>query len=159
MERSGQTGTVTYKIIREDTFDGIPCFVIHRATSERYYTKDVLGFLARKRGGEVVVKRSAPQQPYAWPLRVGKKWRNVFTLQRVQKGSSTDVDRQVVVSKLEEVTVPAGKFKTFRIEVYRSHDGRLVSEWWYAPDVRSFVKNIRYLGRGREERLISYKID
>ena len=129
---------------------------------ESFYTKDVLGLFAYKRRGKVIVKRDAPFQPLTWPLKVGKKWKNVFTMERPQEESSTDFELEVVVAKLEEVTVPAGKFKAFKIEVYNSRSGKLGSEYWYSPKVKWFVKRISYVGRGsrpREERLKSYTVD
>lgn len=161
-ERPDSSGTLTRKIVREETFDGVPCFVIKSRKSELFYTKNVLGYLASKRRGKVNTKRSAPRQRLAWPLRVGRQWNNVYKLERVQEESSFDIDFRVVVAKLEEITVPAGKFKAFKIEVYRSFDGRLESEHWYSPKVKSFVKHIAYVGSGsrpREERLKSYTIN
>ncbi len=156
---TGSSGTITRRIIREDAFDGIPCFVIKYGRTEGFFTKDVLGFLASKRKGRVITKRDAPDQPLAWPLKVGKQWNNVYTREKPQEESSSNFDLQVVVAKLEEVTVPAGMFKAFKIEVYYSHTGNLSSEWWYSPEVEWFVKWIRYGSSPREERLKSYKID
>jgi len=153
---TGSSGTVTRKIIREDIFDGIPSFVLKVGKYEDFWTKDVLGFLARKRKGKVITKRDAPFQALAWPLKVGRQWNNVFTREKPQEESSSNADFRFVVTKLEEVTVPAGKFKAFKIESYSSHTGNLLSEWWYSPKVNWFVKWIRYGSSPREERLKSY---
>jgi len=161
-KRPGRSGIRTRRIIREDTFNGIPCFVMKAGRNEYFYTKDVLGYLGSKRRGKLRRQRDAPFQPFAWPLKVGRQWNNVYTFERVDEETSFDVDLRVVVSKLEEVTVPAGKFKTFKIEVYRSYDSELVSEWWYSPKVKWYVKWISYVGRGtrpREARLKSYTVD
>jgi len=159
-EKPDSSGTLTRRIVREDTFDGIPCFVMEVGAGETFITKDVLGYLGYKRGGKVRIKRDAPLQPLAWPLKVGKKWKNVFTGERPQEGFTWDLDTEVTVIRLEEVTVPAGKFKAFRIEIYRG--GNLRFEYWYSPKVKWFVKKISYIGRGsrpREERLKSYRVD
>ena len=156
---TGKSGTLTRRIIREDTFDGIPCFVMKVGRYEHFYTKDVLGFLGRKRKGKVIVKNSAPYQFFAWPLRVGRQWKNIFTREKPQEESSYDRDYRVVVSKLEEVTVPAGKFKAFKIEIYWSYSGALQSEWWYSPKVKWRVKWIRYGSSPREARRKSYTVD
>ena len=161
-ERPDSSGTLTRRILRTETFENVPCYVLKIRRSESFYTRDVLGLLATKTRGKVTVKRDAPFQPLAWPLYVGRSWKNVFTMERPQDESSSNFDNEVVVAKFEEVVVPAGKFKAFKIDVYRSFDGELMSEYWYSPQVKWFVKKISYKGRGsrpREERLISYSVD
>ena len=156
---TGTSGTITRKIIREEAFNGIPCFVFKVGRNEDFWTKDVLGILARKRGGKIITKRDAPFQAFAWPLKVGRQWRNVYTVEKPQKESSSDRDNRVVVTRLEEVTVPAGKFKTFKIEIYSSYSGELLSERWYSPKVKFYVKYINYGSSRRERELISFNVD
>lgn len=161
-KRPGRSGTLTREIIREDTFNGIPCFVMKAGRNEYYYTMDVLDYLASKRKGKIRTQKDALLQPLAWPLKVGRQWNNVYTTERVYEETSSDIDLRIVVSKLEEVTVPAGKFKTFKIEIYRTYDRELLYEYWYSPKVKWFVKRISYVGRGtrpREARLKSYTVD
>jgi len=161
-ERPGSSGTLTREIIREESFDGVPCFVLKGRRQEVFYTKDVLGLFATKRRGEVTRKRDVPFQVLAWPLKVGRQWNNIYTSYKPQEGASWNYDNKVVVTKLEEVTVPAGTFKAFKIDVYRSFDRELKYEYWYSPKVKWFVKKISYLGRGtrpREEKLKSYTIN
>ena len=157
--KTGKSGTLTRRIIREDTSDGIPCFVVRVGKSQYFYTKDVLGLLTTRRRGKDVRKRSAPFQPLAWPLRVGRQWNNVYTREIPQEESSSNRDYRFVVTKLEEVTVPAGKFRAFKIEGYYSFTGDIAYEFWYSPEVNWIVKSIRYGGSPREERLKSYKTD
>lgn len=156
---TGKSGTLTRRMIREETFNGIPCFVLKSGKSQLFYTKDVLGYLGRKRKGKVITKNTAPFQAFAWPLKVGRQWNNVYTREKPQDESSSDRDVRVVVAKLEEVTVPAGKFKAFKTERYSSYTGELLSEWWYSPKVKWYVKWIRYGSSPREERLKSYTVD
>ena len=161
-ERPDSSGTLTRKVIREEIFDGIPCFVVKIGALEVFYTKDVLGPVATKKKGNVIWKTNAPIQRVAWPLKVGRKWNAVFKYEKVQEESSTNYDFEVVVAKLEEVTVPAGKFKAFKTEVYFSYSGNLESEWWYSPKVKGYVKFIRHIGSGTrplEYRLKSYTVD
>jgi hypothetical protein len=52
--------------------------------------------------------------------------------------------------KIEQVTVPAGTFETFKVEVYT----------WYAPKAMRAVKEREYLSDGlREAELVSYKAE
>ncbi len=93
---TGKSGTLTRIIIREDTSDGIPCFVVRVGKSQYFYTQDVLGLLTTRRRGKDVRKRSAPFQPLAWPLKVGRQWNNVYTREIPQEESSSDRDYQFV---------------------------------------------------------------
>ncbi len=66
---------------------------------------------------------------------MGRQWKIETTFERPPEGSTFDVDSKVVVAKLEEVVVPAGKFKAFKIEVY-SRSQNLQYEYWYSPKVK-----------------------
>jgi len=66
----------------------------------------------------------------------------------------------VVVAALEEVRVPAGNFAAFRVETYDTQTGELISEQWYAPRARWFVKIRIYRDEGPlVQELISFKLD
>jgi len=58
-DQSGN-GTLAKEIIREESFAGVPSFVLKRGQSEDFYTKDVLGLLGTMSGGRITVKRSVP---------------------------------------------------------------------------------------------------
>ncbi len=159
-KRPDKSGTYTREVIREDTFEGTSCYVIKRGRREYYYTKDVLGYIARKSKGRVDRKRTPPMQLLSWPLEIGKEWENPYLLERPKEKTSVTVDRRLVVAKVEEVKVPAGTFKTFKIERYTSFSGKLFTEYWYSPKVKWFVKIRRYRRNGvRETELINYKVD
>ena len=111
-------------------------------------------------GGKVTLRRDAPYQPLSWPLEVGKEWKNSFTLEKLEEKSSQRYDNRIVVSKVEAVQVPAGTYEAFKIEVYGVYTGNLLSEYWYSPQVKWFVRTRAYEQNGvREEELLSYKID
>ncbi len=156
----GNSATLTREVIREDSFRDIPSYVIKVGANENFYTKDVLGFVATMSRGKVVVQRTSPYQPLAWPVEVGKEWRNSFTLENLELKSSQMFDNLMVIANIEAVKVPAGTFEAFRIEVYGFQNGLLTAEYWYSPEVKWFVKQRIYLSEGvREEELISYKMD
>jgi hypothetical protein len=159
-KRVGTSGTLTREVVREDTFAGVSSYVVRVGKNESFYTKDVLGLLATMSGGKVTLKRNAPYQPLSWPLEVGKEWKNSFTLERVEEKSSQTFNHRMVVAKVEEVKVPAGAYEAFKIEVYGDYSGNLLSEYWYSPQVKWFVRTRNYQQGGvREEELLSYKID
>jgi len=159
-KRPGRSGTYTSEIIREDLLEGIPAYVIKREKNEDYYAKDVLGMFARMSGGKLVFKRNNPRQNFLWPLEVGKEWRNAYLRENIQEKSSETFDYRMVVAQIEEVTVPAGTFEAFKVEVYIHRSGNLFAEYWYSPQVKWLVMEREHLRDGlREVELISFKAD
>jgi hypothetical protein len=159
-KQPGTSGILTREIIREDTFEGVLCYVIRIGKNQNFYPKDTLGLLATMSGGKLTFKRNAPLQRVSWPLEVGKEWKNSFTLESLEEKSSRTYDFRFVVSKIEEVTVPAGTFEAFKIENYGVYTGNLVAEYWYSPKVKWFIKERLYPEKGVLEReLISFKVD
>lgn len=159
-KRVSTNGTLTREIIREDTFAGVPCYVVRVGKNETFFTKDGLGLLGSMSGGKVIFSRDAPYQPLSWPLEVGKEWQNSFTLERIELKSSQTYYYRIVVAGLDQVNVPAGTYDTFKITVYDAYSNRLLNEYWYSPAVKWFVKSRTYEQDGvREEELLSYKVD
>ncbi len=156
--RPGTSGTITFEVVREDTFEGVPSYVVRAGKEEYFYTKDVLGVLAGISGGRLSFKRDAPHQFFSWPLAVGKEWRSAYLRENVLGKSSQKYDYRMVVANIEEVKVSAGTFEAFKIETYAAYSGNLSEERWYSPQVKYFVK-IRIYGQEgvREWELISYK--
>ena len=153
-------GTLAKEIIREESFAGVPSFVLKRGQSEDFYTKDVLGLLGTLSGGRITVKRSAPFQTLSWPLEVGKEWSNSYFVERLGEKSSESFELRAVVTKLERVIVAAGTFDAFKIEIYNARTGTLLNDYWYASEVKWFVKSRVYNREGvREEELHSFKVD
>ena len=74
-----------------------------------------------------------------WPLEVGKTYSFdiAFGGGQVAKWSGK-------VAALEDVEVPAGKFKAYRIEFERGGSFRSAASdtFWYAPDAKVFVKRV-----------------
>jgi len=155
----GRGGTSKREVVREDVLDGIPSYVMRVGRNDNFYTKDLLALQATSQRGKVVVKRNPPYQLLSWPLEVGKEWRNAFVLENVEQRLSQTLDYQIVLAHFEDVKVPAGNFSSFKIEVYSSQ-GSLLSEHWYSPEAKWFVKERVYLASGmQEEELISFKVD
>ena len=157
-EQPGRSGTRTYEMVREDTFEGVPCYVMKRGQRERFYTKNTLGEIARTRDGELESKRTPPYQLLSWPLEVGKKWRNAYLRERPQEESSRKFIYWFMVVKIEEVKVPAGMFEAFKIERYDNHTRNLREESWYSPKVKWWVRRRIYRRDGvLEYELLSFR--
>ena len=96
-------------------------------------------------------------QIFKWPLRIGEKWKSEYTFRDYSDYShgvyihTPRVD--VNVRSYEEVTVPAGTFKTLRIQTGEE-------TFWYAPSLGWVVKEqIRPYGKsGWLLELVDYRI-
>lgn len=78
-----------------------------------------------------------------FPVKVGNYWAEEYISGAV-KGRDIAMRAKYSVEAFEDVTVPAGTFKAYRIEVQRV-TGRLQESrgshtYWYAPSVKFFVK-------------------
>ena len=84
----------------------------------------------------------------AWPLEVGRKWSTDVDWTRAD-GASGNTRQDAVVAALEEVTVPAGTYKAYRIELdgwYRNSrggHGHQRDVFWYVPELHADVKHTR----------------
>jgi len=154
----GRRGALTKEVVGEDDFEGIPAYRVRVGQNENVYSKDILGLLATQSKGKGVTKTSAPYQLLSWPMEVKKEWRNSFTRENLEQGSSQTFDNLISVAGVEEVKTPAGTFPAFKIEVFAFHSGALLEEHWYSPEVAWFVKERIYLVNGvREEVLTGFR--
>lgn len=83
-----------------------------------------------------------PPLAYAWPLEVGKAWTSQHTMTVHAAKRQVPMTVSYRVEALEDVTVPAGTFKTFRV-VTTDNFGE-VQRVWTAP----------YLGLGTVKRIL-----
>jgi len=92
-------------------------------------------------------RRSGPHQAIRFPIAIGDTWRWGFSVPYGQNSTvilTWDLSAKFV--GWEDVTVPAGTFRSAKIEHighWRTSDGgedRLIIEYWYAPDVGRFIK-------------------
>jgi len=92
--------------------------------------------------GKKIIPTTESSLLYDFPLYVGKKWSKML------QGLLTDAIQQdylytFEVISLENVTVSAGTFKAFKIEVEQNRIGSgntAISHIWYSPDVKNLVK-------------------
>lgn len=161
-KRAGATEMVVRELIREDAFEGVPSYVMRVSKDEVFYAKNALSTLAVMLGGKLISKNNPPGELFSWPLEVGKEWRSSYTRQIMEPKLSFEENFLRAASNFESVEVPAGTFEVVKIDTYDFDKGTLVSEHWYSPQVRWFVKIRRYYGRvpeSEEEELISFKVD
>lgn len=85
------------------------------------------------------------ERRYHWPLWPGKRWTSEFV--RKAPGQALAMTAAYHVDAVEEITVPAGTFRCLRIWRRLRPVGdrpwpELVTVWWYAPQVGTFVRRL-----------------
>lgn len=88
--------------------------------------------------GETPVLTFDPPSSYDWPLEVGKSWIRRYNLTNHQSNRVIPVEVKVAVEAYEDVTMPGGTFKTFRIRSVDNLGNDDVN--WFSPDLGVFVK-------------------
>jgi len=94
---------------------------------------------------EIVKKDESKTPKYAWPLKVGKKWKyeNNWTSQDGTTGSQS---QNAEILSYQEETVEAGTFMAYTIEYTgkttnsRGYSADEKEVWLYAPAVKNFIK-------------------
>jgi len=153
-------GLIANEVTREEVFDGTPVYVLAAGRNEYPHDKESLSVLATVSGGKTVSKNDPPSLPLNWPLKVGLRWENQYVLQDLERKQSEKIDTEVVVAAFETIRVRAGTFPAFRIETYAAPGGELISDQWYAPAVKWFVKSRFYREDGVvEQDLVSFKTE
>jgi hypothetical protein len=144
-------GTYVWSVDREEVVEGIACYVIRAGPREVFHRKTDLAPVKATLGGVPERRYSPPRLDYLWPLAVGKSWEQSFTETRGAKETSTPRWSWEIEGE-ERVTVPAGTFHTVKITARNVRDDAIVSESWYAPDVRLPVRIVERSPKGRLER-------
>lgn len=134
-----QSGTKTVEIRSIQEVNAVTYYVARQDDLDMYYTRDLHWAAAVRRS--TVEARMAPPQPwFVWPLQVGREWSYVGTYQD-RNGKAPRKDRFVVLAG-ERIEVPAGQFDTLKVIREGSQDDS--DEYWYAPEIRWYV---RWVGR------------
>jgi len=87
--------------------------------------------------GRPLVSFDPPMGP-EYPLVVGKTWTKHYTITMHAAGRAVGVDTTFKVEAYEDVTVPAGTFKAFRIR--RSFNNGTEEVNWFDPALHIWVK-------------------
>jgi hypothetical protein len=140
----GKKTALLAQIAKENTVRGRQVFVVKVGDGEELYDKNTLGLIATMKNKQLATYRDQPNRMFEWPLQVAKEWNNNYKLRDVDLKKTDVISRAMVATTLEEITVPAGRFTSAKIEAYNNESGHLVAEYWYAPAAKWFVKTINY---------------
>lgn len=90
---------------------------------------------------------SPSREIFRFPLEAGKLYVTSAFSRKSPKDPTIDVSMQAVIKSItqEKVTVKAGTFNTFKIEVEIPYQGRkssslVVETYWYSPEIGRWVK-------------------
>ena len=148
-----ENGVKNVEVIDARELNGVPYYVVRLGDAEHYYTR-ALHWAAAVREGKVEARMVPPHPWFEWPLAPGARWSHQGRFEQ-REGVATFDDRFAVIGT-ESIEVPAGRYAT--VKLVRQTDRRDGDEYWYAPDVRWYV---RWLGRRGdnlfEERLREYR--
>ena len=142
--KSGKdSGTKTVEMIEIKEVNKVQFYVVKIDEVDHYYYTRDLHWAASVRDSKVESRMVPPQPWFVWPLEVGRKWTHRGTFEGLE-GKTQHNDGFAVIAA-ETVEVPAGRFRA--LKVVRETDRRDSDLYWYAPEVRWYVK---WIGRRGE---------
>ena len=136
-----QKGAKTSEVLGLREVAGAKYLVVRMEPANVYFTMDLHWAWATSVAESRVLARAVPPFPwFNWPLELGKRWEYVGVAEN-QEGKSPIRDTYRVMA-MEEIQVPAGTFRA--VKITREVGSLILDQYWYAPDVRWYVK---WLGR------------
>jgi hypothetical protein len=141
LKLSGSLGSgvrdATFESLGEVDWDGRRVMGNYMRGGAHTYFDAERRIVASARDGKLIQTYHPYEALYDWPLFAGKSWPSEFQLKIYDRNQTLDLKYAFTVEAFEEVTIPAGTFKTFRIR-RTSPDDRYVT--WYEPKLGIEVK-------------------
>jgi hypothetical protein len=139
---SDVTTTITHTVLDEGTHEGKPVYRVSAGLDTLLFDKTTANPIATLRNGKEVMALLPHDGTLSWPLYVGKSWTASYAYHDRLRGMSIDpVKIEYRVEAYEEVVVPAGSWKAFRIES-ETPARNSFSTIWYAPEIKLIVKRV-----------------
>ncbi len=149
------TGTKTVEVLEIKEINRVRYYVVLAGDVEhfeQYFTLD-FRWSAISRDLRIEARMIPPQPWFTWPLEVGSRWVHRGVYEGLDGNKQYNDTFAVVAS--ETVEVPAGRFPA--LKVVREASGRDSDQYWFAPEVRWYVRWIGRRGEDQfEERLREY---
>ncbi len=147
------SGTKTVEVLEIREINTVPFYLVRIGAAEQFYTM-TLQWAGSMRDRKVQARMIPPQPWFMWPLEPGRSWVHHGTYED-GSGKRSHNDSFSVVGE-EVVEVPAGRFNT--LKVVRETDSRDADQYWYASEVRFYVKWVGRRGDVQfEEELREYR--
>jgi len=146
-----ERGTKIVEILETKEVNRVQYYLVRIGDIDHYYTLE-LHWAGSVRNSKVEARMVPPQPWFVWPLDVGQRW--VHRGDYEARDSKRQHNDTFGVVAAETVEVPAGRFHALKVV---REAGRDSDQYWYAPEVRWYV---RWIGRRGEiqfeERLREY---
>lgn len=156
----GRSWLTVSRVLDADTYHGRPVFRVSDGQQTHFYDRATRSFVATLSGATERLSVTPDWGNFRWPLAVGNSWQATYALRDNQYGVQYNrVVSRWQVTALEEVRVPAGAFRAFRLE---GHGGTRSQVVWYAPEMRLIVKAVEERGprdRAGPGRVVTELID
>ncbi len=137
---SGKTKTQTFTVLEEGAYNGRLVYQMSDGVEKRVFDKATGNWIAMLRNGKVVTGATPHWGNLSFPLWVGKSWTARYAYYNAKRDRTYDIAKSWKVVAYEDVTVPAGTLKVFKLEgrgTFVHHD------IWYSPEIKVRVKWIR----------------
>lgn len=139
-----------------ETYDGYPEYEYHSYYLVSCPPTEHHGIQYDKETGNPVMKSTIYPGNYIvqFPLYQGKTWNEAYTFvewtyneedETWAQSSEIAVEIEAEVKGIESVTVPAGTFESYRIEVMYYTFKIVKSVIWYSPEIKNSVKGEAYV--------------
>jgi hypothetical protein len=153
-------GSLVWKVDRVETVEGVDYYVVKSGQRrEIYWRKSDLTLYMDKLDGAVEVRRIPLTSWTMWPLTPGRSWTMHYREERPGR-QTEERTRACRVEAEEDVTVPAGTFKTVEVTCREVPTERVVYEMWYAPLVKHWIRERTYFSYGVHElELTAYRVE
>lgn len=154
---TGASGTRTIEVLETREVSGARYYVLKSPDDDllNFWTLDLRwAFAVGTQDSKVQARVDHPVPWFNWPLEVGRRWTHQAIYE--DRGGKREANETFLVVGRETVEVPGGRFDAFKIV----REGQSVDsdQYWYAPEVRSYVKWIlKRGGKSVEEQLVDYK--
>ncbi len=137
----GPTVTLTYTVLEDGIYEGKPVHRVSAGPDTILYDKETGNLIASFRIGKEMTSTLPNDGMLNWPLYVGKEWTASYTYNnRLQGMSVGPLQMEIKITAYEDVTVPAGTWKAFRLESEAFNN--VTSTLWYAPEINLFIKKV-----------------
>jgi HEAT repeat protein len=135
--------TVTWTVLGEGLYEGRPVIRFSDGTNVHVQDRASHSWVAvlDKDGRELITYRPSDGM-FSPPLWVGKEWVARYAKDdRVNKRALYELVAVWKVAAVEDVQVPAGKFKAYRVEAWPDERDTIRKRtYWYSPDAKAIVK-------------------
>jgi hypothetical protein len=151
---SGGTRRLTVQKI--GNYNGTAGYHVVNADGKESFYDQSLGLMVVFGSGIVDTEYDPALRPFDFPLFLGKSWNATGDMHRA--GGHINLSNHHEVKGYGRVKVPAGEYDAFYI-LNRSDYGARISELWYSPEVKNYVKGVLYTNNGKiVEELSRFKL-